>query len=375
MEFEISKLDPRVIRRVLVGAAIVLVIFLLSRCINYEVMKADQVAVKVNNITGVLTLRTKVGAIFYCPYFQDVHILDKTIQTLEMTAKSSRGDRAGRDDVKIKTIDGSDVNVDITINYEIIANEAIKVLSTSGLGEGYKFNWIRDYARSICRTQFGELTTEEFYDSEMRKEKAREALESLNEALNPFGLMITDVIPQEFHFYEEYEDKIKEKKLADQEIEEQKSKAKAAEEKQKFIEIEERKKMDVEVARYEGEMQQQRIEAEAERDKTKAEADAYAIQLQAEAEAEFIRLQNDAMGVTATKKADAEGIKALAKAFEGPGGYNLVQLEYAKRLKDLKISGTPVSIVNEMEKLELQDAAAASRRRIPAKAIGQTPNK
>ena len=59
MEFEISKLDPRVIRRVLVGAAIVLVIFLLSRCNNYEVMKADQVAVHLCRHGGV----GKVGAL------------------------------------------------------------------------------------------------------------------------------------------------------------------------------------------------------------------------------------------------------------------------------------------------------------------------
>jgi uncharacterized membrane protein YqiK len=126
--------------------------------------------------------------------------------------------------------------------------------------------------------------------------------------------------------------------------------------------------MEVEVARFDGEMQKQRIEAEAAAKKTMREAEAYAIRIQAEAEAEFIRLQNEAKAVLATKKADAEGIKALADAFKGPGGMNLVRMEYAKRLKELKLTGTPVSIDNRMEKLELNEAGAAAGSRIRTKA-------
>jgi regulator of protease activity HflC (stomatin/prohibitin superfamily) len=368
MEFETPQLDPKVIRRVVIIGGIILALALLSRAIGVKKMQADQVAVIVNNLSGDLRLHKKVGAIVYCPYFQDIYLLDKTRQTLEMTAEQGRGDRQGRDDVKIKTIDGSDVDVDITINYEIDPEKAIEIAMTSGPTDEYTYKWIRDYARSICRTEFGELTTEKFYDSELRRQKAGEALESLNKSLNAWGIIVTDVIPQDFSFYEEYQEKIKEKKLADQEIEEEKSKAKAAEENQKRVRIEETKRMEVEVARFDGEMQKQRIEAEAAAKKTMLEAEAYAIRIQAEAEAEFIRLQNEAKAVLATKKADAEGIKALADAFKGPGGMNLVRMEYAKRLKELKLTGTPVSIDNRMEKLELNEAGAAAGSRIRTKA-------
>jgi regulator of protease activity HflC (stomatin/prohibitin superfamily) len=121
--------------------------------------------------------------------------------------------------------------------------------------------------------------------------------------------------------------------------------------------------MEVQVARFDGEMQKQRIEAEAAAEKTMREAEAYAIRIEAEAEAEFIRLKNEAKGVLATKKAEAEGIKALADAFKGPGGMNLVRMEYAKRLRELKLTGTPVWIDNKMEKLELNEAGAAASRR------------
>ena len=105
MEFETPQLDPKVIRRVVIIGGIILALALLSRAIGVKKMQADQVAVIVNNLSGDLRLHKKVGAIVYCPYFQDIYLLDKTRQTLEMTAEQGRGDRQGRDDVKIKTID------------------------------------------------------------------------------------------------------------------------------------------------------------------------------------------------------------------------------------------------------------------------------
>ena len=364
MQFDPSMLDERLTRRLIGGVVgLIILIVLVSRCIGVTSITADQVGVIMNNFTRKPTLRKQIGAIVYCPYFQDVYVLDKTRQTLEMTAAEGRGDRSGRDDVKIKTIDGSDVNVDITINYDIKPDEAVSILMTSGRLDAYKKKWIRDYARTICRNEFGELTTEEFYDARQRTGKAREALETLNEALDKWGIIVTDVIPQDFHFYDEYEAKIREKKERDQEIEEQKSQAEAAKERQKFVEMEETKKMEVEVARFKGEMEQRRIEAEAEREKVMREADAYAIKIKAEADAELVKLQNEAEGIKATKTAEAEGIKALVDALSGPGGRSLVKMEYAKRLADLNVTGTPVAVDSLMEKFEHRPE---SRRAAPA---------
>ncbi|MHA1572854.1 MAG: SPFH domain-containing protein, partial [Alphaproteobacteria bacterium] len=241
---------------------------------------------------------------------------------------------------------------------------------TSGIDDAYKRKWVRDYARTICRNKFGELDTDEFYDSTQREAKARESLEQLNAALGPWGIRVTDVIPQDFHFYEEYEEKIREKKERDQEIEEQKSKAKAAMELQKFVEMEERKKMDVEVARFKGQMEKLRIEAEAEQERVMRQADAYAINAKAAADAEFVKLTKEAEGIRATKTAEAEGILAMVSALQGPGGRNLVKMEYARQLQNLRITGTPVSVDSQMQKFEhsterRRRAAAASKAVAP----------
>jgi len=363
-DFEFPNIDARKAR--LIGIAFVglLALVLLSRTIGMKTIAPSEVAVIVNNLTGKLSPRAQAGAIVYCPYFQDIHVMDKTIQTMEMTSAEGRGDRLGRDDVRVKTRDGSDVSVDITLNYQIESTRAIEVMQTSGPGDLYKAKWMRDYARSICRHTFGELTTEEFYEAEKRTLKAMEAKEQLNEKLRDFGIVVLSVIPQDFHFYKEYEEKIKEKKLADQEIEEQVSQQRAADERRKLDEMRQTKEKEVEIARFVGEMKQQKVAAQAEADKVKREAEAYAIQTKAEADAEFIRLVNDAKAVLATKKAEAEGIQKLTEAFQGPGGVNLVRMEYAKRLKSLKISGQPVSTHGEMQKLEVQGAAS-----------GQAPSK
>ena len=53
---------------------------------------------------------------------------------------------------------------DIRIQYELIPSEATTVLSDSGAGEGFKQNWVRAFARSILRDEFGKFAAAEIAD-------------------------------------------------------------------------------------------------------------------------------------------------------------------------------------------------------------------
>jgi hypothetical protein len=84
------------------------------------------------------------------------------------------------------------------------------------------------------------------------------------------------------------------------------------------------------------------IEAKARAEKIRQEGIAYKLKAIFDADAEYGRLRREAEAILAVREAEAAGILALSDALEGAGGRNLVKLEYAKRLRNATIIGTPV---------------------------------
>ena len=344
-------------KRVFLPLLLIVAMLFLQGCDEYSMgiakLKENEVGVLLNNITGKMEVITDVGTQIFIPFIYSFYTLDKREQTLEMTANPATGSRFAKDDIKIKTIDGSDVYVDMTVQYKIIPAMAEVVLMDSGPGDAYKYKWIRDYTRSIARLEFGELTTEEFYNATKRTQKAIEVKKTLNEMLQPHGIEVTNIIPQNFRFYAEYEKKIKEKKAADQEVDKQKSKAQAAKENQKRKLIDIQREITIALTKFEGEQKQRIIKVKGEAKKAKLNADAYYYQKTVGADAEYYRLKQKAEAILAEKKASAEGIKSLAKALEGKGGKYIILREYVKHLKDMDISVKPYTINSLIRKINV----------------------
>jgi len=313
---------------------------------------AEEVGILVNNLTGTVTVYEHPGTYFYNAITSDLHVIDKREQTLEMTANERRGDIKGVDFVRIKTRDGSDVSVDVTVNYRIIPSKAELILTESGQGGQYKTKWVRDYSRSICRNILGELSTEEFYQSDLRSEKADAAMAALNKLLEPHGIKIRNVQVQSFAFYKEYEEKIKEKKLADQEVEEEKSKAQAATEEKKRRRIEQTNRKTVEIAKFVGTLKKNELEMVAQSEKARKRSDAYCYSTKITADAKLIKLSAQSKAILAEKRAEAKGVEKMCKALAGPGGRNLVMMEYAKKLKHVTLLGQPYSLENRVDKVQ-----------------------
>ena len=101
-------------------------------------VSGEEVGVLLDKRTGKIELINQSGVKIYNGITQEFFTLNKTIQTIEMTSTSGSGDRKGRDDLKIKTIDGSDVYMDVLVQYRINAAEAVKIIETSGIKEAYK---------------------------------------------------------------------------------------------------------------------------------------------------------------------------------------------------------------------------------------------
>jgi hypothetical protein len=346
---------------ILFALAMLLLIIAGLNFIKFGRVSGEEVGILLDKTNGKIEVINQSGVKIYNGVTKKFYALDKTIQTMEMTERTGRGDRSGKDDLKIKTQDGSDVYVDLKVQYRIMPEMAEKIILTSGPGNNFKRKWARDYVRSIVRNCLGELTTEEFYDASKRKVKLQKAKKTINDRLVNYGLTLTDiVIPQKPHFYREYEEMIKKKKLADQAVLEEKSKALAAQQKQlTLIQIQTNEK-NVAVEQFKGTMEQKIIRFQAEGEKVRKSADAYFDQVTIGAQASLYEQKQNANGILAQKKAEAKGIEALKKALEGEGGRNMVKMEYAKKLKDISISGKPFTIQSHVEKFEHNKAPASN---------------
>lgn len=313
-----------------------------GRRMSWRELQADQVAVIINNITGNITTIDHAGAIIYYPFIQDLYILDKSEQAAPMVSANISADYPQGNPVILKTRDGGDVSLDLVIQYRLISKIADHIVQNTGTGNVFKEKWIWDYAKTICRYEFGELEIGEFPDAEKRNLKTMEAKKEIDRLLNPHGIMMTSLNFIDYRYYREYAEKIQERRIADKEVEEQTSRGYAAKENQERVVTEETKKLDVAVSRFRGQLYNMEINAKAEAEKVKQEGIAYLLKAKLDADAEYERLKKAAEAILAVREAEAAGILALRDAYEGEGGRNLVKLEYAKRLKDATISGTPV---------------------------------
>ncbi len=328
----------------LIGIPILLLIILIAggRRLTWREIEADEVAVIINNITGNIRTIDRSGAVIYYPYIQDLYILDKGEQAAPMHSANISADYPEGNPVILKTRDGGDVSLDLIIQYRITSKMADTIVQNTGTGDVFKEKWIWDYAKTICRYEFGELRIDEFPASEKRDIKTKEAKAELNRLLNPQGIFITSLNFIDYRYYREYAEKIQARRIADKTVEEQFRRGEAAKENQERVITEETKKLEVTISRFRGSLYNMEIEAKAKAAKLKQEGIAYLLKANFDADAEYARLRRSAEAVLAVREAEAAGILALRDALEGEGGRNLVKMEYAKRLREAKIAGTPV---------------------------------
>jgi regulator of protease activity HflC (stomatin/prohibitin superfamily) len=319
-------------------------------------VRENEVGVQVNNLTGELALKERVGYHFAVPYMSQFYVLDKTFQRLDLGWRQRGG--LSRD-IKLKTADGSNVSLDVTINFKLIPEKAVEVLRRSGQGTSFIDTWIEPFARHACFACFGQLTSEEIYDAVKRNEKAQAAVKELNERLGPYGIDVVAVIPGDFRFYREYEEVIQEKKLADQQVEEQQAQARAALQEQDLKIVEATKAAQSRLAAFAGECQNKLIQAKAEADKTKREAEGQYAATVLAADASLYTASKQAEAQKAAMLAEAEGMDQMRKAMAGDGGLSMVGLEYARRLDQIHFSATPIATEPSVHQFAFQPGVAA----------------
>ena len=256
---------------------------------------------------------------------------DSTVQTLEMTKETRQGTVRGRDDVKVQSVDGNAISLDVTVKYRISPGGAHKLYEDTGVGTKYR-TIVRNEAENACMGRFGQMKTEDFYNPEQKRTASADIKAQLAKSLQDNSIDVIDVLIRDVEFNPQYESKIRRKKLADQEVELNKSLG-AAEQmsgKTQVIEAETKKLANIIVKEKDAELIGMQAETDLSIAKLRAEYEKYATEKSADAD--LIVAQKEAEGQRLVKKAEAEGERLRNEAIQGAGGSVIVALEAARNL-------------------------------------------
>lgn len=296
------------------GAIVLLFTILSFGMVNVH---PTEVAVEINKVEGkVMEMPKGVGYHFYNKWVTDM-------VTYHVNARAYPSDTSGNENSKkynldLKTNDGQNINVDLTIIYSLKANEV--PLLHQAVGQNYEDQILLPQIKSEARLVIGGFSAEEIYQGKVRDAIQQTIKEKLTKTLSPFpAIQIQDALIRHFAFSPAFEGAIEAKKLAAQGVEINKNKALAQEEEAKRQEAEARGMKFKVVQEAEGRAQSAKIEADANR----------------------YKLEQEAAGNLARYKAEAEGVRLRAEALGG--GQNVVALAFAEKISDkLQIWGVPV---------------------------------
>jgi len=326
-------------------AAMVLVVLFFNLFFVY--VHPDEYGIKVVRVglsRGVQKEIYGAGLHFILYGLNQMYTLPKGIQVLELTnfpqtaVESARKDRAAH----IQTSDGFFVDVDVSILYRI--KDPYLVFTTIGPGALFEDNGIIPKAEPVLKETLGKLTTEEFYNSPMRSQKADDAKIKLNNELNLKGIEINEVLVRYFKYSQEIQKNIEEKKLKDQLVFTNQAAARAAKEEAELKKIIQEGMVITAVELEKGKAYVTRKIAEKDLYVRKKKADA---DLQVKlAEAEKVRLKNDALKgagserMVGLKMAEVyKGLDVVVLPSDGPGGVNPLDLGNAMKLFDVRKGG------------------------------------
>jgi regulator of protease activity HflC (stomatin/prohibitin superfamily) len=342
--FRAPRFNFRLSGKINILLAAVVLIFV---CYNlfFVYVQPDEYGIKVVRVglnRGVQKQVYQAGLTFVLPFgLQQMYRLPKGIQVLELTnfpetaAVTARKDRAAH----IQTSDGFFVDVDVSMLYHI--KDPYLVFTTIGPGTLFEDNGIIPKAEPALKETLGKLTTEEFYNSPMRVEKAEEAKQNLNAELKVKGIEVDQVLVRYFIYSPEIQKNIEAKKLQDQMVFTNQSAARAAKEEAELKKIVQEGKViaAVEIENGKAYVTRKIAEKDLYARKIKANAD---LQVKL-AEAEKVRLKNEALKgigserMVALKMADVyQGLDVIILPSDGPHGVNPLNLDNTLQLFDVR---------------------------------------
>ncbi len=278
-----------------------------------------EVAVIVNYVTGNEEVVGRPGYRIFIPFLEQAFKFDKSPQEFKMSGDKDIDDNHVSK-LTVRAKDGSNFWFgELTIQYQLIPSSANIVLHDSGENSSFKQNWMRTFARSILRDEFGKYSAEEVADPSTYTSATANATMRLNESLGKHGVEIIEIITPKPQFEDRYETAISMRKVANQEVEKLKAQA------EQLIKERERRLADIErdkATEYElllGDLEAEKITSERDAVEVRKSAEASRISVSAQGRASEARLLQEAEGLEAQARKEAEGLTAKVAALAARG--------------------------------------------------------
>ncbi|MDP6940498.1 MAG: SPFH domain-containing protein [Planctomycetota bacterium] len=303
-------------------------------------VRDTEVAVVVNYLSGESELVAMPGYRVFMPFFSQAFVFDKSPNKFVMEGEKDR-DSNHVSKLTVRANDGSNFWFEtLEIQYQLIIAQAPTVLYDSGPGDAFKSHWVRTFARSVLRDEFGRFSAEEVADPSSYSVATQRSTERLNDLLEPHGVKVIQIITPKPKFETAYEDAIEERKVANQEVERLKIEAEqlVLERERRLANIDRDKATDYEQLL--GQLEAERIAAEKERLELEKSADAYYISQVAEGKASLQRMAQQATAKEAEARKEAEGLNAKVNSLAKQGDI-LVREAIAKKLNQIRFEIIP----------------------------------
>jgi len=263
--------------------------------------------------------------------YETIRTFPRNIQVLEFSAgggeSSSETRRLGA--IRVPTVDGYPVSVDITVIYRIA--DPYLVVSKFGFGRAYEDSVVVRFTDPIVKQYLGELRAEEFY-LDARLEQVVELKKELSTIFETNGLELADVLVRQYDYPDTFQQLTEQKKIQDQRALSSQALAKQAE-------VDTRLKQTVAEGR--NSIAVRTAEFEAQITEINAQKNLYERQKRAEAD-------------LLVKSAEADGTRLINRAMEGAGSAKLLRLKKGLALLNsirgpIYITGDPTDLGSLMK--------------------------
>ena len=291
----------------------------LTGCVPHTTA-ATEIGVKFNKITSSYEVKEPGATHFFLPILNDWKTYDISLRNLVMTADAASGNREGKDDLRFKTRDGNDIETDVTIRWRIDPTKVSQIWKTVAPNtDTVEERLVRPQARSYVRDVLNRLNSEDYYNPQLRFAAANDATRLLAAHLQPYGIVVEQVLLGDFSFKPEYQNLINSRKEAEKTAEKLEAEILATVESNQA-------NLQAKVA----ELSQALTAAQGDFEQAKRNADAY-----------LVRRQQEAQATLAEKSAQAEGIRKERSALNSSAGDAYVNLQLIEALQKKEIRQIP----------------------------------